>query len=110
MFIHVEGATYRIVDGVRRTQAALLAGHLSIPAVVFSPQGLELGECELPIESLLSSRQSIPRISAADETRWQRAVEGAAAWPPLFPPISVIPGKRGWPSADVGFDEGDVES
>ena len=83
------------------------AGHDSIPAVVYDLKGIELGECELPLAELLSSRESIPRRSRADELRWKRAVEGAKLWPLPFPSIMVVPGQRGWNLTDVTFDWGD---
>ncbi len=107
MYVHVVGTTYRIIDGVRRVKAVLLAGYETIPAVVYEPQGSQLGECDIPLDALLSSRDFIPRKTRADETRWKRAVDGAKVWPLRFPPISVVPGKRGWRMADVEFDFGD---
>ncbi len=106
MFVHVAGTKYRIIDGVRRAKAALLAGHDTIPATVRDSAGLELGDCELPVDSLLSARESIPRKSQADEFRWKRALAGANVWPLSHPPIIVMPVARGWPLADVTFDFG----
>ena len=107
MYVHVVETTYRIIDGVRRAKAALLSGHELIPAIVYEPTGSKLGECDLPLEALLSARESIPRRIRADEIRWKRAIEGAKVWPLSHPPITVVPGIRGWPIADVSFDFGD---
>jgi len=107
LYFHVAGTTYRVIDGVRRAKATSLVGFTAIPAIVYESQGTRLGECDLPLDALLSPRDFIPRKTRADETRWQRAVDGAKVWPPRFPPISVILGQRGWPLFDVTFDFGD---
>jgi hypothetical protein len=110
VYVHVAGTRYRIVDGARCAKAAFLAGHDTIPAIVRDFVGLELGNCELPVDSLLSARETIPRKSQADEFRWKRAVAGANVWPLTHPPIIVIPVARGWPLADVTFDFGGSSS
>jgi len=107
VYVHVDAATYIIIDGVRRTKAAWLAGHTIIRAIVLAADGVQLGECDLPIDSLLSIRDAIPRITRADEARWNRAVGGAQAAQLPFPPILVQPGGRGNPVATVAFDFGD---
>jgi hypothetical protein len=99
-----------MIDGMRRAKAALLAGHDTIPATVRDSAGLELGDCELPVDSLLSAREMIPRKSQVDELRWKRTVAGANVWPLTHPPIIVIPVSRGWPLADVTVDFGDSPS
>ena len=106
MYVPVAGTRYRIIDGVRRAKAAFLAGHDTIPATVRDSAGFELGDCELPVDSLLSARETIPRKSQADEFRWKRAVAGANVWPLTHSPIIVIPVSRGWPLTDVTFDFG----
>ena len=110
VYVPVAGTRYRIIDGVRRAKAAFLAGHDTIPATVRDSAGFELGDCELPVDSLLSARETIPRKSQADGFRWKRAVAGANVWPLTHPPIIVIPVARGWPLADVTFDFGDSSS
>lgn len=77
-----------------------------IRAVVLAGDGTQLGECDLPIDTLLSRRDSIPRITQTDEARWSRAVRGAQGAPLPFPPILVQPGSRGKAVAHVDFDFG----
>jgi hypothetical protein len=106
MFVHASGSTYSIIDGVRRTKAAWFAGHLVIRATVLAADGTQLGECDLPIDTLLSRRDQIPRITRADEARWSRADGGAQAAQLPFPPILVQPGSRGKPIDKIDFDFG----
>jgi hypothetical protein len=84
-----------------------LAGHSTIKAVVLAADGTQLGECELPLDTLQTNRDAIPRITRSDEVRWQRALGGAKAAPLPFPPILVRPGGKGQPVADIGFDFGE---
>jgi len=79
---------------------------LTIRAVVLEADGTSLGECELPLDSLRSNRDSIPRTTPADELRWQRALGGARAAPIPFPPILAPPGKKRQRVEDIGFDFG----
>jgi hypothetical protein len=106
-YVHVSGAMYRIMEGVRRANAARLSGHDRIPAEVVDPSGQSLRVGELPIEALRSPKTLIRRITLADETRWQRAVAGAQQAVLPYPPIVVEPStEQGTRIDNVDFDFG----
>jgi hypothetical protein len=106
-FLHVAGALYRVMDGVRRAKAAQMAAHTHIRAEVVDPQGQSLGECEVPIAALRSPKAEIRRITSADETRWNRALAGAKQPSLPYPLLTVQPcGEQGTKIEDVGFDFG----
>jgi hypothetical protein len=107
VFSHAPDALYLIMEGVRRAKSAQMFGHTQIRAEVLDPQGQSLGEGDLPIDALRSPKTSIRRVTAADETRWHRAVAGAKQAVLPYPPITVQPsGERGTRIEDVGFDFG----
>ncbi len=109
-FIHETGNRYLIMNGVRRAKAAQLQGHDRIAAEVVDRAAVSLGECEIPIDALLSPKRTIGRISRSDVTRWERADDGAKNSTLPFPPILVQPTKKAGTSlADVEFDFGDSQ-
>ena len=106
-FIHEPGNLYLIMNGVRRAKAAQLHGHQHIAPEVVDRSGASLGNCEIPIDALLSPKRSILRITSADQNRWERVVEGAKEVTLPFPPIVVQPTKkRGTRLADVELGDG----
>jgi len=106
-FSHVPGTLYRIMEGVRRAKAAHMFAHAQIRAEVIDPSGKSLGEGELPLDALRSPKALIRRITAADQTRWNRVVAGAQQSVSPYPPISVEPcGECGTRIEDIGFDFG----
>jgi len=98
----------KYMDGVRRSKAAQMAGHQSIRARLYGPDGGKIiREFEVTIESLRSPhKSSIRRITKGDALRWQRVVEGAQQSPLPFPPIEVVEGDRGVKIEDITFDFG----
>ena len=106
-FTHVAGALYRIMEGVRRAKAAQMFGHTQIRAEVINSPGHNLGEGEIPLDALRSPKALIRRITAADDTRWNRALAGATQAVLPYPPIIVQPcSEAGTRIEDVGFDFG----
>jgi hypothetical protein len=106
-FTHISGQAYRITDGVRRAKAAQVAGHLEIEAEVIDSTGISLGHADIPIDSLLSPKALIRRVTHADEARWQRVVRGTQHAVAPFPPITLQPGGgQGTRIVDVDFDFG----
>ena len=107
VYTHTPGVRYRVMDGVRRVKAAQMHGHAGIRAEVQTHAGASLGECELAIDDLISSKMAIRRMSEADEIRWARADGGAAQAILPFPPIIVIPTKKTGPTfQEVDFEYG----
>ena len=51
-----------MIDGVRQAKVALMAGHETIRAVILYTDGSRLGECDIPLETLSTVRDAIPRI------------------------------------------------
>jgi len=106
-FTHVSGALYRVMEGVRRAKAAQMCGHTRIQAEVVDPNGQSFGECDIPIDALRSPKALIRRITAADETRWRRAIAGARQSVLPYPTITVQPcAEQATKIEDVGFDFG----
>jgi hypothetical protein len=106
-FAHISGSWYRVLEGVRRAKAAHMFGHTQIRAEVIDPNGLSLGEGEIPLDALRSPKTLIRCITTADQTRWDRAVAGAKQSALPYPPILVEPcGQAGTRIDDVGFDFG----
>ena len=84
-----------------------MCGHTRIQAEVIDPNGQSLGECELAIDALRSPKALIRRITAAEETRWRRAITGARQSLLPYPVITVQPcTEQGTKIVDVGFDFG----
>ena len=101
--------TYEIIDGVRRSKAAQMAGYQTIPARLYAKGAAKLiREFEVPIAHLRSPHKSaIRRVSQGDHIRWQRVVDAARQRPLPFPPIEVVEGRRGVQVADISFDFGE---
>ena len=101
--------TYEIINGVRRSKAAQMAGHQTIPARLYAKGAAQLiREFEVPIAHLRSPhKSSIRRVSQGDDIRWQHVVDGARQSPLPFPPIEVVKGSRGVKVEDIAFDFGE---
>jgi hypothetical protein len=91
--------TYEILDGVRRATAAQLTGATTISAEVVDSNMLSHGVSELPIDQLLSPKQSIDLCGGGFD-RWNSVLEGTRAGNTL-PPILVTPGASGIPISNV---------
>jgi hypothetical protein len=97
------GRTFEILEGVRRSKAAELAGKTSITAEV-QVGGRVTETLEVPLESLRSPFKSAIDVSSspAQMQRFQSILDGTRAGDPL-PPITVQPGGRGPSIFDVFF-------
>ena len=95
-----------LVDGVRRAKAAQLAGIATLPVRLVYSSGHLSDEFEVELDSLLSPKSEIRRVTASDEIRWTRVVQGCSQKPCSFPSLLVKVGTRGTLIADVYFDFG----
>jgi hypothetical protein len=100
--------TFEIINGVRRSKAAHMAGHDRIRARLYSQGAAKLiQEFDVPIDCLRSPhKSSIRQVTPGDQIRWQRVVAGAKQHPLPFPPIEIVEGSRGVKIEDVTFDSG----
>lgn len=93
--------TFQILDGVRRSKAAEIAGKTSIEAEIHVG-GRVVGTQEIALDALLSPKSSIS-TQGSGLTRWldtlRQTLQGSKP-----PPITVTPGPRGTPIRDVLVD------
>jgi len=95
--------TYEIREGVRRSKAAWLCGHETIPASIGG-----IGEVfEVPVRSLLAPKPIIEDIGPRGGD-WGRAYRGTQRGD-ILPPIVVMPGSLGTPIADVEIQYDELE-
>lgn len=101
--------TYEIINGVRRSKAAQMAGHHTILARLYTRGAAQLlREFEIPIASLRSPhKSSIRQVSQGEQLRWQHVMDGANQRPLPFPPIEVVEGSRCVQVEDISFDCGE---
>ncbi|MGH7127942.1 MAG: ParB N-terminal domain-containing protein [Planctomycetaceae bacterium] len=105
--VQTGGPLYEILDGVRRAKAAHLTGCSTIPAQLFDAAGKLICEFDVPIDQLRSPhKDSIRRVTPADNARWQRVWQGAQQPSLSFPPILITTGSRGLKVEDLIFDFG----
>ena len=99
---------YEIINGVRRSKAAQMAGHQMIRTRLYAKDAAKLiREFEVSIERLRSPhKSSIRRVGRGDHIRWQNVMDGARQSPLPFPPIEVVEGSRGVKVKDISFDFG----
>jgi RHS repeat-associated protein len=100
----IEGTTYQIVDGVRRTVAASLAGRSTIAASV-QIEGRILQTINVPISALRSPRPTVDISTSAGLQRWRDVVQGTQSGASL-PPIIITPGSKGTSIPNIWIDAG----
>jgi hypothetical protein len=96
---------FEIIDGVRRSKAADLAGNGTIPAKIYDLDGNLLGARNVSIDSLRSPKVNIDVGSQAAMDRWNKTWNLTKSGSPP-PPIDITPGTRGTRIKQVGFDFG----
>jgi hypothetical protein len=81
---------------------------VTVPARLFDAQsGKLIREFDVAIENLRSPyKDSIRRITIADQLRWDRIENAARRFPSSLPPIAIIRGTRGVKVEDITFDFG----
>lgn len=89
--------TYEILDGVRRSKAAEIAGLGTIRAEVIGTGGQTI---DLTIDALRSLKSVIDASTASALSRWLDTLRRTTAGSEP-PPILVQPGTRGTPNRDV---------
>jgi RHS repeat-associated protein len=93
------GQTYEILDGVRRSKAAELAGQKTIHAEI-DVEGKTVGKAQVPIGALRSPKSVIETETPIKNKRWQdtlqQTLQGSKP-----PPIRVTPGTKGTPIKNV---------
>jgi hypothetical protein len=96
------GATYEIVDGVRRSVAANMAGQTTIAAQVMA-EGRIVQTLEVPISSLLSPKTEVDGSTQSSMARWLQTLQKTQAGS-APPPIIIQSGSRGTAIPSVGLD------
>ena len=88
---------FEILDGVRRSKAAEVAGQPSIKAEVFGWNGKII---DIPLEALRSPDKNVIDTAGSGLHRWLETL-GKTMRGSQPPPILVQPGTRGIPVADI---------
>ena len=100
--------TYEIIEGVRRTKAALLFGKAAVSAIVKNLDGVaEIERRDIPLAALRSPfKDAISLITNSDWNRWN-SILAAIQSGEVLPPIEVRIGSAGVTIDDVelGSDE-----
>jgi hypothetical protein len=99
----VEKETYEIIDGVRRSKAADLVGHDTIPAQILNSEGKVVGTKDISVNQLLSPKSSIDVSTPTSMDRFMSTLNKTKAGS-TPPPILVQPGSRGVPIKNVPLD------
>jgi hypothetical protein len=95
--------TYEIMDGVRRSKAAQMAGRTTMPARIDDGTGALGPLVELSIDNLRSPKDAIDISTTSRFKRFKETFDKTRRGQ-TPPPIIVIRGTRGRMISDVEFD------
>jgi len=93
--------TYEILDGVRRSKAAEIAGRTGIEAEI-EVAGRTVGRETIPLDALRSPKEAIS-TGGSGLQRWLNTLRQTLSGSKP-PPIRVTPGTRGTPIPDVRIE------
>ncbi|WP_426733189.1 RHS repeat-associated core domain-containing protein [Myxococcus faecalis] len=89
--------TFEILDGVRRSKAAEMAGQTTVKAEVIGTGGQVI---DVPLDALRSPKTMIDATTNSSLQRWMNTLKQTMSGSPA-PPILVQPGTRGTPIPGV---------
>lgn len=82
-----------------------MAGVKAVTCAVYTSDSRFVEIKDIAIDQLRTTKFSIELLTAVDRQRFESIVEAIADGKTL-PLLMVQKSRRGWPLADVGFDEG----